>query len=148
MKVSNIKPIGTHFKKENIFYATVEIPLDSGEMQELLSPATKGLDDEEKKVMDRLVEFDAFAATRQECDVFYKDEKGYSRFFDSGVDTFVGDGSDGKGKLINIVSVWEYNSEDKFEEGLVNDRFMCIICKDDAMEQYNQDYNINKTKSA
>ena len=124
MKLTNIQNIGTAFKKENIFLATI-----------------KGLR-EKQKFLDSIIDY-------EEADLFYKDEKGYIRFGDEGPEIFVGDDSDGKGLIQNVIPVWDYYSEEELKEALANDTFTIIVVTTmEPLEKYNDDYNkwINKRK--
>ena len=95
-----------------------------------------------------LLELVTGAFSRQEYDIFYKDDNGYTRFFMEGNETFAGDGSDGKGKLYNIVSAWDYYREDELCE-MVNDKGEPVIAnaiedgENNPLRRYNQDYNLN-----
>ena len=104
-------PIGTTFKKENIFLATFDCPIDKKELDAILKRRGINLSEYPKMVKAILGKFST--CTMQEYDIFYKDGKGYTRFLLEGNETFAGDGSDGKGKLYNIVSVWKYYGEDE-----------------------------------
>ena len=85
-------PIGTAFKKENIFLATVDCPIAKKELEEVLQKGgcrVTGMPGE-KNILDLMVPL----CTRQEYDIFYKDGKGYTRFLLDGNETFAGDGSE------------------------------------------------------
>ena len=78
----------------------------------------------------------------EQFDVFYKDDMGYTRFVEEGPETFVGDNSDGKGIIRNVVSIWEYYSEEQVLECMLNNEFMAICVLDmDPIYKYNDDYN-------
>ncbi len=64
-------------------------------------------------------------------DIFYKDDKGYIRFFMNGNEHYVGDGSDGKGRLYNIVRALNYFGRFELVEK-VNDKGepVIAICED------------------
>ena len=133
MEMSNRQQIGTHFKKENIFLAT--ITLGSQETQDLL--------DASGKAPDSIAFFckNGFLSI-EEPDLFYKDENGYTRFVEEGPETFVGDNSDGKGFIRNIVPIWEYFSEEQVFETMLNNEFMAICCSTvEPLNKYNHDYN-------
>lgn len=136
-KVSNEHPIGTRFKKENIFLATISV--DKEETKASVKDRF-----EEGSLEEKLFEvfLNMGAITSEQCDVFYKDEKGYTRFVEGGPETFVGDNSDGKGVLRNIVSIWDYYKEDEVLECLIDDTFEIIGVTDfDPLYRYNEDYN-------
>ena len=118
MIVTNVKNVGNYFKKENIFLATV-------------SKVNMCTEEAKKNII-----------TSEQFDVFYKDERGYTRYEKEGTETFAGDNSDGKGFIKNIVSIWKYYSEDQVKEVLVNDNFMAIATTIVApMYMYNNHYN-------
>ena len=125
MIVNNQQKIGTHFKKENIFLATVSEKMDS-------------------KVPENLMALfvDVGFITSEQVDVFYKDDTGYTRFVEEGPETFAGDNSDGKGIVRNVVSIWNYYSEEQVTECMLNNEFMVICVSDMApLYKYNEDYN-------
>lgn len=136
MKVSNQQKVGTYFKKENIVLATVSA--SSAYTKELLEDKVAS-----EVSADLLALFvDRGIISSEEVDVFYKDSKGYTRFVEEGPETFVGDGSDGKGIIRNVVSIWEYYSEEQVYECMLNDSFMAICVLDpEPLYAYNNDFN-------
>lgn len=135
-------PIGTTFKKENIFLATFDCPIDKKELDAILK--RRGIDLSEYPKMVKAILGKFSTCTMQEYDIFYKDEKGYTRFLLEGNETFAGDGSDGKGKLYNIVSVWKYYGEDELSEVENNAGEPAIFDETGEkgkIEKYNMDYN-------
>lgn len=136
MIVSNQQKIGTHFKKENIFLATVSV--NNADAKEMLK--SKADDKVSKDLKSLLV--DKGLISSEQFDVFYKDDMGYTRFVEEGPETFVGDNSDGKGIIRNVVSIWEYYSEEQVLECMLNNEFMAICVLDmDPIYKYNDDYN-------
>lgn len=139
MIVNNQQKIGTHFKKENIFLATVsESKVDT---KETLKSKMVGVD---SKVPENLMDLfvDVGFITSEQVDVFYKDDTGYTRFVEEGSETFAGDNSDGKGIVRNVVSIWNYYSEEQVTECMLNNEFMVICVSDMApLYKYNEDYN-------
>lgn len=136
MEVSNNQKIGTHFKKENIFLATVSA--SDTDTKEMLKSKMDG------KVPNDLMELfvDKGIISSEQFDVFYKDDAGYTRFVEEGPETFAGDNSDGKGIIRNVVSIWEYYSEEQVVECMLNNEFMAICVLDmDPLYKYNDDYN-------
>lgn len=136
MIVSNQQKIGTHFKKENIFLATVSV--NNADAKEMLKSKADG------KVPEDLMALfvDKGVISSEQFDVFYKDDMGYTRFVEEGPETFVGDNSDGKGIVRNVVSIWEYYSEEQVLECMLNNEFMAICVLDmDPIYKYNDDYN-------
>ena len=135
-------PIGTTFKKENIFLATFDCPIDKKELDAILK--RRGIDLSEYPKMVKAILGKFSTCTMQEYDIFYKDEKGYTRFLLEENETFAGDGSDGKGKLYNIVSVWKYYCEDELSEVENNAGEPAIFDETGEkgkIEKYNRDYN-------
>lgn len=134
MNLTNHQKIGTHFKKENIFIAT-------------LSATPKN---EQWRLPDetyRLLKSCEGVSIEEQHDVFYKDGDKYVCFFDEGPKVVVGDNSDGMGVMSNIVPVWEYFAEDELFEVMVNDSFMAIgYTNMMALARYNVDYNLRKIK--
>lgn len=136
MKVSNQQKIGTYFKKENIFIATVSA--SNTDTKEILKSKTDGKGPEE--LMALLV--DKGYISSEQFDIFYKDDKGYTRFLEEGPETFAGDNSDGKGIVRNVVPIWEYYSEEEVFECMLNNEFMAICVLDiEPLYKYNDDYN-------
>ena len=136
MEVSNRQKIGTHFKKENIFLATVST--SNTDTKELLKSKVDG------KMPGETIDFlvDGGFVSSEQFDVFYKDNPGYTRFVEEGPETFAGDDSDGKGIIRNVVSIWEYYSEEQVLECMVNNEFMAIFILDaEPLYKYNDDYN-------
>ncbi len=136
MKVRNVQDIGNYFNKESIFLATVSS--SNAETKELVKAGSDSKIPD--GVLDKLINEGAISS--EQYDVFYKDDKGYTRFVEEGPETFVGDGSDGKGIIKNIVPIWEYYSEEQVTEIMINDKFMAICILDSIpLEKYNRDYN-------
>ena len=140
MKVSNKQKIGTHFKKENIFLATVSVSASDTDTKEMLKSKMDG------KVPNDLlalfVDKGIISSEQEQFDVFYKDDAGYTRFVEEGPETFAGDNSDGKGIIRNVVSIWEYYSEEQVCECMLNNEFMAICVLDmEPLYKYNNDYN-------
>ena len=138
-------PIGTYFKKENIFLATIENNLD--ETYKIIQERLKGIETgvPEEILKELIYNFNAFSS--QYYDIFYKDENGYTCFCLDGSETFKGDNSDGKGFIKNVIPVWDYYSEDELFELVVNGKYIAIGADNpEPMDAYNRDYNIEKTK--
>lgn len=136
VKFSNDQKIGTHFKKQNIFLATIcDCPKDTIELIN-----TKFKSTPLNKLLKKLVESGDIASS--ECDIVYKDEKGYTRFDTENPKTFIGDNSDGKGFIQNVTSIWDYYSEEEVREVMIDNRFMAIgVTNDKPISRYNKDYN-------
>jgi len=141
IKATNLQDIGTYFKKENIVLATIQC--SKQDTKGMLEEAMQGVEVEAEAknfILDRLI--DSEAITSVQVDIFYQDEKGYTRFADDGPETFVGDDSDGKGIIRNVVPVWDYYSETELVEATINGSFIAItITNDGPLRKYNQDYN-------
>ena len=53
----------------------------------------------------------------------------------------MGDNSDGRGYIKNVVSAWDYCSEEELFEGIINGEFWSILDNSNGLEKYNEDYN-------
>ncbi len=138
-KITCHQKIGTNFKKENVFLATlVESKVST---KETLKGAFGAMaSKKEKDFLSVLVENGALSS--EEYDLFYKDEKGYTRFVDGKPETIAGDNSDGKGVIKNIVPFWEYYSEEQIEEVVADGKYKVICVTDIApLQKYTEDYN-------
>lgn len=135
MRISNEANIGTHFKRENIFLATIVDNAD--QTKEVFKGKTNG---PVKNILGRLIK--AGVIKSEQFDIFYKDENGYTRYVEEGPETFVGDNSDGKGLICNIVPIFDYYTEDMVKEVMINESFYSIVVKsDEPLFKYNEDYN-------
>ena len=78
MTISNQQKIGTHFKKENIFLATVTT--SNVDTKEMLKSKMAGMD---SKVSEDLMALfvDKSLISSEQFDVFYKDATGETSFF-------------------------------------------------------------------
>ena len=136
MNLTNIQNIGTTFKKENIFLATIlyKKGCENTKFEEMIKQQGNS------EIIPLLSEV---VISETEADIFYKDEKGYTRFCgEEGPETFVGDDSDGNGLIRNVVSVWDYYLEDELKEALLNDTFNIIVATTiEPLKNYNEDYN-------
>ena len=136
MVLTTHKKIGTHFKKENIFLATVYATEKN----------TKSLLNAE--ALQTLQEALAEAGTDTMYDIFYKEGDVYLHFCEDGVETYVGDNSDGMGVLTNIVSVWDYFSEDELYETRLADGTVVIGVADEGPAyKYYHEYNMGRKES-
>lgn len=148
MTISNQQKIGTHFKKENIFLATVLA--SNAETKEMLKSRMASMDGMDSEISEDLMTLfvDEGFISSEQFDIFYKDEAGYTRFVEEGPETFAGDNSDGKGIVKNIVSIWDYYSEEQVVECMLNNKFMAICAYDmTPINKYNEDYNkVNRSK--
>lgn len=134
------KKIGTHFKKENIFLATVYGTEKN--FKRLL----------EGEALQNFKEILAEAGTAiGNCttfDIFYKEGDVYLRFYEDGVETYVGDNSDGMGKLTNVVSVWDYFSEHElYEEKLSNGTMVIGVTNEWPAYKYYEEYTEGRKES-
>lgn len=136
MELSKEQKIGTYFKKENIFLATVSA--SNAETKEILKSKAAGEISED--MLDLFVGTGAISS--ELFDIFYKDDNGYTRFVEKGPETFAGDNSDGKGIVRNVVSIWKYYSEEQVFECMLNNEFMAICVLDTKpLYKYNDDFN-------
>ncbi len=136
MEVNSKQKIGTHFKKENIFLATLSA--NNTDTKEMLKSKIDG------KIPNDLLSFfvDTSVISFDQYDVFYKDDMGYTRFVEEGPETFAGDNSDEKGFIRNVVSIWDYYSEEQVFECMLNNQFMAICVSDtDPLNKYINDCN-------
>ena len=137
MKISSIKRIGTHFKKENVFLATI---VYSDEYKRTLLRQSMGEEIYRSETFEELVR----VVNNEQHDLFYKDENGYTRFTEEGTDTFAGDNSDGKGIIKNIVSAWDYYPEQEVKEAVINGEHLAIMVHDPIpLFWYSQKYSKN-----
>ncbi len=138
MNIVKQQPIGTFFKKENVFLATVLV--SQNETKEVLN-SKANIPENLKNLVEFFIEEGIIDSNR--FDLFYKEDTGgYICFEEDGSETFAGDDSDGKGKLVNVVSIWEYYSEEQIRECMLDNGEMLICVLDDApIYQYNEEYN-------
>lgn len=133
MEISDKQQIGTHFKKEKVFLGTITSVNDK--LQEKL-----------KDSGDIATVIESFCKmgflSMGEPDILYKDESGYTRFEEEGTETLVGDNSDGKGFVRNLVSIWKYFSEEQIFEIKLNNGSWAICCSTpDPVYKYDNYYN-------
>lgn len=140
MKLTNLQNIGTTFKKENIFLATIQKSIEDSKLEQVMREV-KGDEEVKSGILDKLIHSEIVESV--EADLFYKDEKGYTRFsMEEPPETFVGDNTDGKGFLRNIVSVWSYYSEEEVKEVLLDDSFTIIaVTNFEPIIKYHEDFN-------
>lgn len=137
---SNIRNVGQYFHKNQIFCGTLE---RKRETKSYLKERFK----ENKELGSKISAWCKLLADKeieeyQEYDIFYKDEKGYTRFVDEGPETFIGDDSDGKGIIKNIVPIWKYYNEGEVKEVLVNGKYVAIgVVSVRKLQKYKFDYN-------
>ena len=123
----------------HFFLATVSA--SNVDTKEMLKSRMAGMGSEVPEDLMALF-VDKGSISSEQFDVFYKDDTGYTRFVEEGPETFAGDNSDGKGIVRNVVSIWEYYSEEQVTECMLNNEFMAICILDMApLYKYNEDYN-------
>ena len=123
----------------HFFLATVSA--SNVDTKEMLKSRMAGMGSEVPEDLMALF-VDKGSISSEQFDVFYKDDTGYTRFVEEGPETFAGDNSDGKGIVRNVVSIWEYYSEEQVSECMLNNKFMAICVLDmDPLYKYNADYN-------
>lgn len=132
--MTNKQKIGTYFKKENIFLATVNATEKN---------AKRLLGDEcLRNLQEALKEAGTEFSKTSTFDVFYKQGAEYLQFYEDGVATYAGDDSDGMGLLTNVVSVWKYFSEDELYEAQLEDGTWVIGITDEwPAQEYYMEYN-------
>jgi len=77
MKLTNLQNIGTTFKKENIFLATIQKSIKDSKLKEIMREV-KGDEEVKSGILDKLIHSEIVESV--EADLFYKDENGYTRF--------------------------------------------------------------------
>ena len=139
MNIIKELPIGNHFKKENIYLGT--IVTNRPDLYDLVKEnGSLGFE-----FLNNLIKMGAIEL--EFYDVFYKDENGFTRFVEEGPETFKGDNSDEKGIIKNVISVWDYFNENELMEIIDDNNNIMIATEDtDGLENYNRDYNVEKTK--
>lgn len=143
----DVKPVGNHFKKENIFLG---ILMKNGidESNNLVKQMKERYPFFSEETIVKMVnEFILEGVVEiEECDIFYKTEKGYTSFSEEGALTLKGDNSDGKGIIKNLVPIWDYYYEDEVFEVTINGE--TILSADyNPMKKYNRDYNSRRKVS-
>lgn len=123
MRISNVKAIGTNFKKENVFLATM---VYSDEYKKEILMRDLGKEISESNTFEELVK----VTSNEQYDVLYKSENGYIRFTEHGQDIFAGDNSDGKGIVKNLVSIWKYYPLIGVKEAVIDDKHLVIMVHD------------------
>ena len=82
--------------------------------------------------------------SNEEVDVFYKEGSFYKRFVDDGTKMYEeilkGDGSDGKGTISDITSIWEYYKEDKVIEIKTDDIWIIGVEDINPIKKYQKDH--------
>lgn len=140
MVLTTHKKIGTHFKKENIFLATV-YSTEKNIKRLLNDEALQALQEALEEAGTKLSKCTTF-------DVFYKEGDVYLRFYEDGVETYAGDNSDSMSLLTNVVSVWDYFSEDELYETRLADGTMVIGVTDEGPAyKYYHEYNAHCKES-
>lgn len=135
MATTNQQKIGTYFKKENIFLATV-YATEKNTKRLLNAESFQALQEALAEAGTGLSKCTTFA-------VFYKEGDVYLRFYEDGMETYAGDNSDGMGILTNVVSVWDYFSEDELYETRIVDGTMVIGVTDvRPAYKYYHEYNV------
>ena len=142
MEIVNVFRVGTYFNKDNIVLATIVDPSEIT-YDFFIKKFDKDIPTEYKKTLSTMI--DNGGISTEDYDIFYMDNNGYNRYnLENGIDTIIGDNSDGKGLIINVVSAWEYFDDDDIVEGLLDDSTRILCIKNiKSLEHYNFDYNIN-----
>ena len=142
--VNNGKKIGTNFKKENIFVGTISYDENKciKRIREDNDESFRKTSDEQLKALIEIGIIDT-----EECDLFYKGENGYICFNDE-IETIIGDNSDGKGTIVDLVSAWDYFTEDDLYEIVENDIPIILSNNVDPLLEYNNDYKERKSKGS
>ena len=133
MELSKPQKIGTHFEKDKIFLATLTLPPE-------LSNEKYNVPKNQQEFFSALSKINC-TFSLQEFDIFYKGTNGYTRFFEAGPDTIIGDNSDKKGTLSNIETIWNYYSEEQIYECYLNHHWMICTLDVFPLKKYNEKYN-------
>ena len=133
--------IGNCFKKENIYLGTIIFYDDESLLKEL----------KKRNIHYSELQLISFIRNRmvsnQVCDIFYKVDNGYKRFLDNGSEILLGDNSDGKGFIENIVSAFDYYKEDEIFETVINSEPMIVARTMKPLGKYVEDYNLETPKA-
>ena len=139
MNIIQEKPIGNYFKKDNIYLGTL---ITNHPDLYYLAKEQGALGFE---FLNDLITMGALKV--EYYDIFYKDENGFTRFVEEGPETFKGDNSDDKGIIKNVIPVWDYYNENELSEIVDdNNNIMRSTNNLEGLEEYNKDYNLEKTK--
>ncbi len=135
-EVKNGNKIGTYFNKDNIFVGVVSYDKDTyvERIRKENFACFKDTSDEQLKALIDLEIID-----REETDLFYLSENGYT-CFNGEIETIVGDNSDGKGTIKELVSAWDYFDEDELYETIENGIPVIVSTSIDPLLNYNSDY--------
>lgn len=140
INITEIRALGTSYKKEDIFLAMVTPSIK--ESKETLQDATNG--ELEEDVLDMLMRLGAISTNQPE--VVVKSKEGYIYFTDDGTKaiavTMVGDNSDGKGYVSDVVSAWDYFNEKDFFEAKADGIWMIAIetSAQEKIYRYNEEH--------
>lgn len=132
--------IGNIFKKENIYLGTI-IFYDEESLLNELKKRNKRYSEMQLRLFIRKK-----MVSNQVCDIFYKIDNGYKRFLDNGSEILLGDNSDGKGFIENIVSAFEYYKEDEIFESIINSEPVIAVTTMKPFGKYVEDYNLEMHK--
>lgn len=135
MELINITPIGIDFNIDNIFLATIK---DMPKQDTLKSLEEKDIDINDENLVE--VVSMGFISTEQ-VDIFYRTRFGYVRYSDEGPELFVGDNSDGKGTICNIVPILDYYNEEQIGEATYGNSRIIVVDDIEPLRKYNNDYN-------
>ena len=135
-----VNAIGNRFKKENIYLGTI-VFYDVQSLLNELKKRTNYYTDYQLKKFIRDGEL-----SNQQFEIFYKVENGYKRFLKSGSEILIGDNSDGKGFIENLVPIFDYYKDSELFEGAINRNIMIVATTMEPLEKYSKDYNLEESK--
>lgn len=126
--------IGKFFNVENIYLATILV-----EKETVIEDFQSKIENLPAAMIKQLT---TVKTTFKESDIFYKDANGYTRFTKDGPETFVGDNSDKKGLITNVVPVLKYFNQRDLEETSIRKKHAIAVTTVIPLYHYNSDYNV------
>ena len=126
-------PIGTHFNKDKIFVGTIEPTID-----EVYEDVVKTYPYMSREAVGFLIKTHALQVLAS--DIFYLTRKGFTRFTLAGNETYKGDGSDKKGRIINVEPVWNYYRPDQLIEIKNNGKKQIFVSTLEPLDEYQKKY--------
>ncbi len=146
-RIVSTEETGNRFKRDNIYLATVKLNAEGMRegfrkvIENNAKAAGKSVDTEKlNEVVKNLLGLGNVEAT--EHDIFYKDDRGYTRYTMGVPDTFKSEDSDSRGTLINIVLAWDYYDVSEIKEAtLENGDVILTALAEEPLNRYIKDCN-------
>lgn len=113
IKTPTRRPIGIGYKKENIYLGVIRP--NTPELFALLKASYPYLGDR------FIIGLIGNNVPSEPYGIFYRDENGYTRYHNGVKETYKRDGSDGKGIVDDLVSIWDYYKEEQIYESVCRD---------------------------